>query len=335
MVDSVPHSSYPESASTGSHAPSGTAWRVSDSASGPVGVEGPPAAVDLDTHSLGGPSAVRGTTLGGGPEGVAPLGLLEKEEWSQRKEWSLRSYCPLDHLSAFDPQTGEFVPGFDPRCKNPRCYRCARAYVGRTFALARLALDHVDRSRLVTFTLASQTDADSWTWADWQEARKVQRRNLRRKGLAYESLSVVEEGSDNGRPHMHDVQHGSFIPKDVLSASWPHGMTNIKSAASAGASYLSKSALPYLAKNASAEGSDDALVDHMNLNGGRAEHHTRGFYAGMSREAFARTLDPMPGAYLLRYLDSRHGGDLSRGDVSELRRVGAPTPRTISVRRGP
>lgn len=263
-----------------------------------------------------------------------PTGLVrEGRSRTEPDGWSLRAEtCPFDGLGAFDPNTGEFVPAFDLRCKNPRCPRCARSYIGRTFALARLALDQVDRARLVTFTLASSTDADSWTWDDWREARRAQRQNLRRQGYDYQALYVLERGSDTGRQHMHDVQHGSFIPKDVLSASWPYGSTNIKGAAGAAAGYLSKNALPYLAKNTSAEGSDEELVAHMRLNGGRAEHHTVKFFAGMGRDRFARTLDPVPGSYLLRHFDRESGNDLGRSDIQRIRQIGSRTPTKPIVR---
>jgi hypothetical protein len=252
------------------------------------------------------------------------LGTTSIGSKSGSEGWSLRlDKCRFDGLSAFDPDTGEFVPSFDLHCKNARCARCARAYVGRTYALARLALDEVDRARLVTFTLASKTDSDSWTYDDWREAKKYQRKFLRRKGYLWESLYVVERGELNDRQHCHDVQHGSFTPKEVLTESWIHGSTDIRSAAGAAAQYLSKNALPYLAKNASAAGSDEQLVAHMRLNGGRAEHHTRGFFAGRSRESFSRTLEPVPGAYLLRHFDAESGGDIGRSEVQRLRTVGA------------
>lgn len=273
-------------------------------------------------------AGVQAGALAEAPAAERPLGLLEKEERAQTNAWDFNGrQCRFEGLAAYDFVNGDVSPSrLGATCKNPRCKRCGRAYIGRTFALARLALDYSQRARLVTYTLASQTDADSWTWPDWQEARRVQRQNLRRKGFRYESLNVIEAGSENGRQHMHDVQHGSFIPKEVLSASWPYGMTNIRSSAGAAATYLSKNALPYLAKET--DGDDQSLIEHMRRNGGRAEHHTTGFFNGHGRDVFARQ-HPFIGPSQYGVIDLDTGALLEDEAIARLRNIGGKAARPI------
>jgi hypothetical protein len=94
--------------------------------------------------------------------------------------------------------------------------------------------------------------------------------------------------------HVHVVQHGDYVPKDVLSDSWAYGSTQVE-AARAATSYLAKGVIRYVAK-----GIDDleTIEHHMNLNGGRAAHWSREFFAGYSREGY-RKANPLPGVYFV------------------------------------
>lgn len=201
--------------------------------------------------------------------------------------WRLRDdECPLTDALAFDRTTGQVA--WSASCKNARCRRCTRQVSGQTFALARRALAKKKHVRFITLTLAPD---------GWQPTRDAVRRwleRLRRQGYAMHVLWVVEEGSEHGMKHVHVIQWGSFIPKAVLSASWPYGFTQIQGAREA-VGYLGKQVVRYVAK-----GLDDAeLVEgHMNLNGGRAAHWSTEFFDGLGRNAY-RQANPLPGIYFV------------------------------------
>jgi len=199
---------------------------------------------------------------------------------------------------AIDWTTGEIA--WRPTCKSARCRRCSRQVSAQTFALARRALEPVKHVRFITLTLAPEgwqnTRQAVWTW--------LQR--LRRAGYTMQVLWVVEEGAENGMRHIHFVQWGDYVPKEVLSASWPHGWTQIEGARAA-TNYLAKGVVRYVAKGL--DGGAESIEDHMNLNGGRAAHWSRDFFAGQSRDAY-RKANPLPGIYFVGTVPADRRGDL-------------------------
>jgi hypothetical protein len=218
--------------------------------------------------------------------------------------WSLRDdECPLDEAFSIDRTTGEIV--WRPTCKNARCRRCSRQVSAQTFALARRALGGpevevvpglpVQRVRDVGhvrfITLTQVPDG----WEPTRKAMQDWNQNLRRRGYEMHVLWVVERGSQTGMKHVHAIQWGDFIPKAVLSESWPYGSTQIEGARAA-TNYLAKGVLKYVAKGL--DGDPDSIEAHMNLNGGRAAHWSRDFFAGDSRKAF-RERNPLPGVYFV------------------------------------
>ena len=230
---------------------------------------------------------------GGGPEGAgAPFLVLEGrlEQSNSAGQWTLRTdECALEGFSAVDVTSGEIA--WSATCRSARCYRCSRMVSARSFALARRAMEELDEEhvRFVTLTLAPE---------DWQTLRQRMKdlvRFLRSRGIRVNWLWVVEEGSKTGMRHVHCVQWGDFIPwRDLLG--WWGARVQIE-AADAAVGYLGKNVVRYLGKGL--DGDREAIESHMNLNGGRAAHWTRGFFAGRSREAFARD-HPLPGIYFLR-----------------------------------
>lgn len=220
--------------------------------------------------------------------GVTGLVLEGTLQTSDGVGWTLREdRCPLDGAISFDRTTGEFA--WLPTCKNARCPRCSRQVSAQTFALARKALADDPHIRFMTLTRApsgwQETRQAMWTWNQY----------LRRAGIAQETLWVVEKGSSTGMKHVHAIQHGRYVPKDLLSASWPYGYTQIEGAREA-VNYLGKGVIRYVAKGID-EG-DQELEEHMDINGGRAAHWSRGFFAGMSRKAY-RQANPLPGIYFV------------------------------------
>lgn len=239
-------------------------------------------------------------TLEGAPEGgvpkAPPTGLVLEGRLATDRDgvgWSLRDdACPLLGGVAIDRTTGEVA--WVPSCKNARCRNCSRRVSARTFALARRVADVEAESggwvRFITLTLAPEG------WAETRQAVKSWLLHLRRLGYEMHVLWVVEKGSDTGMKHVHVVQSGSFIPKAVLSASWPYGSTQIAAARTAATEYLSKGVIKYLGKGVDGDG--DQIEAHMNLNGGRAAHWSRGFFLGVARDDFAKAF-PIPGHYFV------------------------------------
>lgn len=202
--------------------------------------------------------------------------------------WSLRDdECPLEGAVSIDRTTGEVA--WRPTCKSARCRRCTRQVSAQTFALARRALEPIEHVRFITLTQAPAG------WEPTRHAVKMWHRHLRRQGFAMNTLTVVEEGSETGMKHVHAVQWGDFIPKSVLDESWPYGWNEIEGARAA-TNYLAKGVVRYVAKGLDGDG--EAVEEHMNLNGGRAAHWTRGFFGGLSREAY-RQASPLPGIYFV------------------------------------
>lgn len=202
--------------------------------------------------------------------------------------WTLRDEeCPLTGSLAFDRTTGEIA--WRPTCKNARCRRCSRQVSAQTFALARRALEPIEHLRFITLTRAPEG------WEETRHAVKMWMRNLRRQGVEMNALTVVERGKETGMKHLHAVQWGDYVPKNLLDESWPYGSTQIQ-AARAATNYLSKGVIRYVGKGL--DGDQSEIVEHMNLNGGRAAHWTRGFFGGLSREAY-REANPLPGIYFV------------------------------------
>lgn len=242
-----------------------------------------------------------------------PLGLSKKEDCTHSPDasgvWTFNGRrCPHEGRVAFDRTTGELA--WSASCKNARCERCARRYARRTFGLARTAIDGCadhregrtcevcrettpDRVRFITLTTRPGLLE---TWQEKRKALQDWRQVLARHSVAGEMLYVAERGSETGMDHVHVVQHGPRkIPMDLLDRSWPYGFTQIESARGA-VDYVGKQALRYVGKGADAR---ETIEQHMNLNGGRAAHWTRGFFRGLGRDAFARE-HPVPGLYFVQ-----------------------------------
>lgn len=205
--------------------------------------------------------------------------------------WSLRDEpCPVAGYVAMDRTTGE-VP-WEATCNSARCFRCSRVVSARTFAMARRALDQIPkghRVRFITLTLAPEE------WADLRKKMQDLVQYLRRRGIGVEWLWVVEQGEQTGMKHIHAVQWGpEKIPWEDLLGWW--GARVQIEAARAASDYLGKNVVRYLGKGLDGERAE--IEAHMNLNGGRAAHWTRHFFAGQSRKGFKES-NRLPGLYFL------------------------------------
>jgi hypothetical protein len=249
-------------------------------------------------HQLLPESAARGELAAAAAAGVTGLVIEGELATSDDVGWRLRDYrCPLAGAVSFDRTTGEFA--WYPTCKSARCPDCSRQVSAQTFALARKALADEPHLRFITLTRAPEG------WEVLRIAMKTWTQFLRRLGYVMHVLWVVERGSQKGMKHVHVLQWGSYIPKHVLDASWPYGMTQIEGAREA-TDYLGKGVIRYVAKGI--DESDLELVQHMNLNGGRAAHWSREFFGGLSRDGY-RKANPLPGIYFVATAreDARHG----------------------------
>ena len=259
-----------------------------------------PDALHLESDRSAGGERLQGTTDGRQAASDAPANgapapgaseLVSEgrlEPTSVARSWTLRDDdCPLEGAYAYDRTTGEIA--WRPTCKNARCRRCSRQVSAQTFALARRSLEKIDHVRFITLTQVPDG------WDETRHAMKMWLRDLRRDGFDMNVLWVIEEGSETGMRHAHGVQWGDFIPKSRLDESWPYGFNEIEGARAA-TNYLAKGVVRYVAKGLDGDG--ESIEEHMNLNGGRAAHWTRGYFGGLSRDGY-RKANPLPGIYFV------------------------------------
>lgn len=117
---------------------------------------------------------------------------------------------------------------------------------------------------------------------DWQRLRQKVRKlalNLRADGYSCEWAWTVEQGAKTGMRHVHLLQHGNFVPQATLQDRWgaiTH-ITAIRGARRA-TGYAMKEATR-VAAYALKESRADFLA-HLDRNGGRPCHHSRGYLHG-------------------------------------------------------
>jgi len=108
--------------------------------------------------------------------------------------------------------------------------------------------------------------------------------------------------------HVHGVQHGDYVPQRQLQELWGGRRVDVRALSRPGAGiYAVKEALQvagYVSKGAASH------HEHLDLNGGRAAHFSRGYLHGLSaRDALrqvAREMNPgLDG--LTWHLESVHG----------------------------
>ena len=174
---------------------------------------------------------------------------------------------------------------FPASCDSYLCDICGPRKAMTAAACMTWAMRTADRSRLVTLTLAPE---------DWQARRKKARvfaAALRADGYRWEWSWTTERNPRGTGLHIHGVQHGDRVPQSRLQETWGAivdvravGRKHLEAAASR---YTVKEALRvagYAVKGAGGGG----LSEHLDLNGGRAAHWSRGFLHGKTkREALS------------------------------------------------
>lgn len=107
--------------------------------------------------------------------------------------------------------------------------------------------------------------------------KKVRQRMVA-AGYRWEHAWVAEPYADGG-VHIHVLQHGDFVPREVLCSVWGNGDVRIETARDPAA------IAQYMVKTFRGGERERALE----RNGGRCLHLSRGFYLGLTkREAAAK-----------------------------------------------
>lgn len=198
-----------------------------------------------------------------------------------------------------DTHTGELLDGL--RCKSLQCDYCMGLNASRRALTQAWALKNSGRpARSWTATLVADADAPD-VWA--QVRRRMNRTIEYARSLGVDVGEVVYTVEPNPKGtgyHAHVLQHGrGRVDIELLKAAARRagagtisGMATVRDASSA--SLYSLKASAYSLKGLHGDQRRDALA----INGGRLEHHSRGFFLGLPvrraevvalREAFPDT----------------------------------------------
>lgn len=175
---------------------------------------------------------------------------------------------PWDVVAVEDPTLR-----FPATCKTWGCEYCGPRKARQKAAVVAWAKPE----RFVTLTLAPK---------EWQ-ARRARvaefARTLRRDGFDWQMAWTCERGEVSpDLVHIHGLQHGSYVPQRLLQQRWG---ARVDVRAIRGA----RKAAGYALKEAQAvtgyatKGTDD-LAAHLELNGGRGVHLTRGYLRGRTTD---------------------------------------------------
>jgi hypothetical protein len=158
---------------------------------------------------------------------------------------------------------------FSGTCNTWRCVYCGPRKARQKAAV----MTYAKPERFVTLTRAPK---------DWQTLR-MKLRDLRRvlieEGYQWE-LAWTVELTKKGVPHVHGLQHGVYVPKKVLDRHWG-AITDIKEieGVRGAAGYAMKEACRvsgYAMKGIR------EIEAHLDRNGGRGMHLTRGYLRGQT-----------------------------------------------------
>jgi hypothetical protein len=163
--------------------------------------------------------------------------------------------------------------------------------------------------RFITLTLAPES---------WQPLRaKVRKLALRMRAEGYrtEWAWTVEKGKQTGMVHVHAMQHGDFIPQRALQSWWGHRVDvrrihDVNGAARYTTKHASRRLVSYTMKGTAGD-----ISEHLDLNGGRGVHTSRGYLRGLRSDEVWRLLHP-PSELDWRQVPSHCTDDEARGLVS-------------------
>lgn len=170
---------------------------------------------------------------------------------------------------------------FPATCRAWACEVCGRYKAKQKAAIMAWAKPE----RFVTLTQAPD---------DWQALRKkvrVLKATLCAAGYRTEWAWTVEKGKKTGMKHVHALQHGDYVPQRVLQKRWgaiAH-ISRVKE---------TDNAVLYTLKEAQrvsgyvTKGAAENLGQHLELNGGRGCHLSRGYLHGLTSPQVWRLLHP-------------------------------------------
>jgi hypothetical protein len=130
--------------------------------------------------------------------------------------------------------------------------------------------------RLITLTQVPE---------DWQRARWQVRDLIRRvrKAYAMEMAWAIERNPAGTGYHAHGIQHGEYIAKKRLQELWGGRIVDLRKIEKGAEGYVTKcaSVAGYLTKDA---------VEHLQINGMRPVHFTRGYLHGRTSRDVLREM---------------------------------------------
>lgn len=129
---------------------------------------------------------------------------------------------------------------------------------------------------------------------DWQKLRQKLRHltvKLRADGYPTQMAWTVERGSKTGMRHVHALQHGAYVPQRLLQDRWG-AITHIEAikGSRAAAGYAMKEAMRV--SGYAVKGAVTDHLRHLELNGGRGCHYTRGYLHGRRLRDVEKMLNP-------------------------------------------
>lgn len=193
---------------------------------------------------------------------------------------SVLTRCPTTayDMAAWDGRLLRFPAG----CGTWACPWCGPEKARRKAAIVEWARP----TRFLTLTQAPD---------DWQRLRQKVRK-LRLKiatdGYEVEWAWVVERGKRTGMIHVHGLQHGDFLPQRYLQDRWGKRVDIRRISDVAGAArYTTKHAARRVSSYAM-KGARNELISHLELNGGRGIHLSRGYLRGLRSADVWRLLHP-------------------------------------------
>lgn len=215
---------------------------------------------------------------GAGPEAAPTSLVLYRSTVDENR-------CPKKRHDLVSQSSGIVVPA---SCGSYQCEVCGPRKARRLAMAATWALgaERVDRSRFLTLT----NPEERWDmpWPVIRQKTRDFRRLIARRGYDLEWFWTVERGTKNGALHVHALTHGDYIPQALAQEVWG-GIAHLTAIRQDDrvSKYVLKQAARvagYTVKGAS----DGSYRHHLDLNGGRVAHWSRGFFHGRKLdEAFA------------------------------------------------
>lgn len=153
-------------------------------------------------------------------------------------------------------------------CGRYACETCRPAKINERVRVMAFGAAYADRVRMVTLTQLPAT---------WQQARGQVRDFARRvrKAYRFEWAWAIEENPRLTGYHLHALQWGEYVPQRRLSQLWGGRRVWIDEVKSDAGGYFLKCAKVggYMSKH---------IGLHLDINGGRALHMSRGYLHGLT-----------------------------------------------------